>query len=216
MKRTRIKICGLTRVEDVAATCAAGADAVGFVCYPRSSRFVAVAALPVLAAALSPFVTPVLLFVNAAPADIERALACVPNALLQFHGDESAADCARFRRPYLRAVRVADGVDLLDCERVFASAAALLADAPAPGYGGGGAVFDWDRLPPRDARGKPLILAGGLDERNVADAIRRVHPDAVDVSSGVEQAPGIKSAQRIQKFIAAVRIADKAADNEPA
>jgi phosphoribosylanthranilate isomerase len=208
MSRTRIKICGLTRSDDVRDACAAGADAIGFVCFPGSPRYVAPENLARLAGALAPFVTPVLLFVNAQPAAVEAALARVPNALLQFHGDESRADCERYERPYLRAVRMAAGVDLLDCARVFASASALLADAPAPGYSGGGQAFDWAALPPASACSKPLVLAGGLHEANVGAAIRRVMPAAVDVSSGVEASPGIKDARRMRNFIAAVRAAD--------
>lgn len=215
MWRTRIKICGLTRVEDVAAAAAAGADAVGFVCYPRSPRFVEAARLRELACALPPFVTPVLLFVNATPEQVEAGLAQVPQALLQFHGDETAAFCARFGRPYLRAVSMAAGVALLDCEREFSSAMALLADAPAAGYGGSGKVFDWSRLPAPSQRRKPLVLAGGLNEANVTEAIASVRPCAVDVSGGVEQAPGIKSAERIERFCAAVRAADRKFELEP-
>lgn len=213
MTRTRIKICGLTRVADVTAAVEAGADAVGFVCYPASPRFVPPDVLPDLADALPAFVTPVLLFVNADAAAVESALARVPNALLQFHGDEAAADCERFGRPYIRAVRFDRSIDLLDCERTFATARALLVDAPAAGYGGGGVAFDWSLLPTAAARGKALILAGGLDEANVAQAVQRVRPFAVDVSSGVERAPGVKSAERIRRFIAAVRAADAGIEN---
>lgn len=213
MTRTRIKICGLTRVADVTAAVKAGADAVGFVCYPTSPRFVPPDALAELATALPAFVTPVLLFVNADAVAVKSALARVPNALLQFHGDEPAADCERFGRPYIRALRFDRSTDLIDCERTFATARALLVDAPAAGYGGGGVAFDWSLLPPAAARGKALILAGGLDEANVAQAIRRVRPFAVDVSSGVEQVPGVKSAERIRRFVAAVRAADAGLEN---
>lgn len=208
MRRTRIKICGLTRAEDVAAAAAAGADALGFNCYPRSPRFVDEARLRELASALPPFVTPVLLFVNATPEQVRLGLALLPHALLQFHGDETPAECERYGRPYLRALRMVQGVDLLDCERAFPSAMALLADAPAPGYGGSGIAFDWSRLPAPERRSKPLVLAGGLNDTNVMEAIVRVRPFAVDVSSGVEDAPGLKSAARLQRFCAAVRAAD--------
>lgn len=205
--RTRIKICGLTREVDVAAAAAAGADAVGFVCYPKSPRHVPPARLRVLASKLPPFTTPVLLFVNA-PADlIEDALGAVPDAMLQFHGDEHEPACSRYGRPYLRAIQMEAAVDLLDCERQFHSAAALLADAPSDTHGGGGRVFDWGRVPLR--RTKPLVLAGGLRAENVGDAIRRLRPFGVDVSSGVEESPGIKSSNRINQFIAAVRAADE-------
>ncbi|MEF9995104.1 MAG: phosphoribosylanthranilate isomerase [Burkholderiaceae bacterium] len=204
--RTRIKICGLTRSDDVAAAAVVGADAVGFVCYLKSPRFVGPERLLELARAVPPLVTPVLLFVNAAPAEVRAALELVPHALLQFHGDEPEVWCAQFQRPWLRAVRMAEGVDLLDCERRFPSAAGLLADAPSAGFGGSGESFDWSRLPLR--RSRPLILAGGLNADNVGAAITQVRPWAVDVSSGVESAPGIKDARRIHEFIAAVRAAD--------
>jgi len=192
---------------DVAAAAAAGADAVGFVCYSKSPRHVPPARLRALARELPPFVTPVLLFVNA-PADlIEDALGAVPDAMLQFHGDEHEPACSRFGRPYLRAIQMGTTVDLLDCERQFHSAAALLADAPGESFGGSGATFDWGRVPLR--RTKPLVLSGGLRAENVGDAIRRLRPFAVDVSSGVEESPGIKSGNRINQFIAAARAADE-------
>jgi phosphoribosylanthranilate isomerase len=209
MRRTRIKICGITRVEDATSAVACGVDAVGFVCYERSTRYVEPGRLRGLAGTLPPFVTPVLLFVNAGARHVQACLDQVPDALLQFHGDETAAECEGFGRPYLRAVRMGDGVDLLDCERSFRSAIALLADAPAAGFGGSGTVFDWARLPATGQRTMPLVLAGGLDEDNVIDAIERVRPFAVDVSSGVESAPGIKAAERMQRFCAAVRLADR-------
>ena len=214
MRRTRIKICGITRLEDAASAAACGADALGFVCYERSPRFVEPGRLRALARALPPFVTPVLLFVNAAAERVRECLAEVPNALLQFHGDETAAECERFGRPYLRAIRMGEGVDLLDCARSFPSASALLADAPAAGFGGGGTVFDWARLPSPAQRSMPLVLAGGLNETNVTDAVARVRPFAVDVSSGVESAPGIKSAERMQRFCAAVQSADRRQQRE--
>lgn len=207
--RTRIKICGLTREADVGAACDAGADAVGFVCYPKSPRFVDPHRLHALARELGPFTTPVLLFVNAAPDLVEAAREAVPNAVLQFHGDEHEAECARYGAAYVRAVRMAEGVDLLDFERLFPSAAALLLDAPSEGYGGSGKAFDWTRIPA--ARTKRVILAGGLDSDNVARAVRTVRPYAVDVSSGVEDRPGHKDAARIRQFVDAVRRADQQA-----
>ncbi len=209
MRRTRIKICGITRAQDAAQAVACGADAVGFVCYERSPRFVAAERLRELAAALPPFVSPVLLFVNAKADQVERRLAEVPHALLQFHGDEPPADCERYGRPYLRALRMGEGVDLLDSARLFRSAIALLADAPSAGFGGSGKLFDWQKLPAPSQRSLPLVLAGGLNETNVADAIANVRPFAVDVSSGVESAPGVKSAERLQQFCDAVRAADR-------
>jgi len=208
MRRTRIKICGLTRVQDVHSACDLGADAVGFVCYPASPRFVDTARLAELARAVPPMVAPVLLFVNATASDVGRALDVVPNALLQFHGDEDHAACRSFGRPYLRAVALGAGVDLLDYEREFPSASGLLADAPSKGFGGAGWAFDWKRLPAPAARTLPLVLAGGLQADNVAVAIGLVRPYAVDVSSGVEETHGIKSVARMRSFFAAVRSAD--------
>jgi phosphoribosylanthranilate isomerase len=205
--RTRIKICGLTREADVATACAAGADAVGFVCYPNSPRHIAPQRLRALARELGPFTVPVLLFVNAAPDLVQAARDAVPTAVLQFHGDEQEAECARYGAPYVRAVRMAEGVDLLDCERLFPSAAALLLDSPSEAYGGSGRAFDWSRIPAR--RGARVILAGGLNSDNVVRAVQAVRPYAVDVSSGVEEAPGIKSATRIREFVDAVRRADQ-------
>jgi phosphoribosylanthranilate isomerase len=206
--RTRIKICGLTRAQDVAAACELEADAVGFVCYEHSPRFVPIERLAPLAAALPPFVTPVLLFVNAPAEQIERTLRAAPNALLQFHGSETQADCAAFGRAYLRAVAIRDGVDLLDWEQQYPTACALLADAPSAGFGGGGRMFDWSRLPTPDRRSRPLILAGGLTASNVQAAIRATRPYGVDVSSGVEVERGIKSEALMREFVAAVRAAD--------
>jgi len=205
--RTRIKICGLTRETDVVAAIEAGADALGFVCYPQSPRYVTPARLRQLAREFGVFATPVLLFVNAASDLVEGALEAMPDALLQFHGDEHEAACSRYGRPYMRAVAMADGVGLLDFEREFHSAAALLADAPSEGFGGAGRSFDWSQLPVR--RSKPLVLAGGLNEENVAAAIRIVRPYAVDVSSGVEDAPGIKNPARIRRFVDTVLEVDE-------
>jgi len=209
--RTRIKICGLTREQDVDAAVAAGADAVGFVLYAPSPRHVAPQRLAELARRLPPFVTPTCLLVNAEAALVEEALAAVPHALLQFHGDETPADCERFGRPYVRAARMAPGLDLLDFASRFASATALLLDAFVEGYGGGGKAFDWSQIP----QGVPLpvVLSGGLNPANVIDGVMRVRPWAVDVSSGVESAKGVKDARLIRRFCEAVRDADaRAAD----
>ncbi len=208
MQRTRIKICGLTRIADVQQACALGVDAIGFVRYPASPRFVDDTRLAELARALPPLVTPVLLFVNADKAQVHRALAAVPNALLQFHGAERADYCEGFGRPFLRAIAVGEGVDLLDSEMQFPGAAALLVDAPSSGFGGSGRSFPWERLPAPARRTLPLVLAGGLQADNVVAAIGQVRPYAVDVSSGVETAPGIKSVERMREFIEAVHRAD--------
>ena len=205
-ERTRIKICGLTREADVATAVEAGADAVGFVLYPKSARAVSLARAVELARALPPFVSPVLLFVNAARAEVERACAALPQALLQFHGDETPADCDVSARRYLRAVRMAPDIDLLDWAHRFQNASALLLDAPVEGYGGGGKVFDWSLIPA--AAACPLVLSGGLNAANVIDGVLAVRPYAVDVSSGVEASKGIKDAALMRRFCEAVREAD--------
>ncbi|WP_412479282.1 phosphoribosylanthranilate isomerase [Azonexus sp. IMCC34839] len=206
--RTRIKICGLTREEDVLAAVAAGADAIGFVFYPPSPRYVDPLRAARLAAVIPPFVEVVGLFVNAAPAEVKATCGSVPISLLQFHGDEDAAYCRQFSRPYIRAARVRPGLDLVEFAGSFPESRGLLLDAFVEGYGGGGHVFDWTLIPP----GLPghLILSGGLHPENVADAVRRVRPAAVDVSSGVEMSKGIKDHDRIAAFVAAVRAADAA------
>lgn len=204
--RTRVKICGLTREADVAAAIEAGADALGFNLYARSARHVSLDRAVELAASLPPFVTPVLLFVNHTRGEVAAACAALPHALLQFHGDEAPADCEAAGRPYLRAVRMAAGTDLLDWARRFESAAALLLDAHVEGYGGGGKRFDWSLIPP-DVR-SPLVLSGGLSPASVIDGVLAVRPYAVDVSSGVEASKGIKDAALMRRFCEAVREAD--------
>jgi phosphoribosylanthranilate isomerase len=206
MHRTRIKICGLTREADVDAAVDAGADAIGFVLYPRSPRAVSARRAGELARRLPPFVTPVLLFVNAAEQEIAAALRAVPHGLLQFHGDETPAQCRAPARAYLRAVRMGPGVDLLDCAASFSDAQALLLDAHVEGYGGGGKVFDWSLVLPGVAC--RLVLSGGLNPANVTDGLLRVRPWAVDVSSGVEAAKGVKDAMLMRRFCQTVREAD--------
>ncbi len=208
MSRTRIKMCGLTREADIDAAVEAGADAIGFVLYERSPRFVPPQRLEALADRLPPFVTPVLLFVDAPRSAIAQALAQVPDALLQFHGNESPADCEAPGRPYLRAARMAPGIDLLDFAARYGSARALLLDAHVESYGGAGKAFDWSLVPPGVPL--PVVLSGGLNPANVAEGLRRVRPWAVDVSSGVESAKGIKDASAMRRFCLAVRQADAA------
>lgn len=205
--RTRIKICGLTREADVDAAAEAGADAIGFVLYEKSPRHVNAARAGALARRLPPFITPVVLLVNATPALLEQALDAVPNALLQFHGDETVAQCEAAGRPYIRAARMAPGFDLLDFALPFSSAQALLVDAHVEGYGGGGQVFDWSLLPKQLPR--PMILSGGLHPGNVMEGVVKVRPWAVDVSSGVEAGKGIKDAGLMRQFCRAVRAADR-------
>lgn len=206
--KTRIKICGLTRAEDVDAAVAAGADALGFVFYPPSPRYVTPQRAAELVARIPPFVDVVGLFVNEAPETVRAACDALPINVLQFHGDEDAAYCRQFARPYLRAARVRPGVDLVEFARSFPESRGLLLDAFVEGYGGGGHVFDWALIP----AGLPgfLVLSGGLIAENVGDAVRRVRPAAVDVSSGVEMSKGIKDHAKIAAFVAAVRAADLA------
>jgi len=200
---TRIKVCGLTRVEDVQAAVAAGVDAIGLVFYADSPRHVSIEQAKALCAHIPPFVTVVGLFVNASRAEIHRVMEAVPLNLLQFHGDETVDQCEGFGLPYLRAARVRPGLDLLEFASQFPSARALLLDTWTPVYGGSGTSFDW-ALVPSDCP-LPVILSGGLNPENVAAAIRQVQPVAVDVSSGVEIAKGIKDADRIRAFVSAVR-----------
>jgi phosphoribosylanthranilate isomerase len=207
MTRTRIKICGLTREADVDAAVEAGADALGFVLYQASSRHVTLDRAAALIARLPPFVTPVLLLVNASPLELRQAVERVPQALLQFHGDESPADCQAAGRPYIRAARMSPGFDLLDFATLYAGAQALLLDAHVDGYGGSGKVFDWSLIPPNVAL--PVVLSGGLNPANVTDGVLSVRPCAVDVSSGVEVSKGVKSAELMRRFCWAVRSADE-------
>ena len=213
MNRTRIKVCGLTREADVDAALAAGADAIGFVLYPKSARAISAARAGELSRRLPPFVTPVLLFVNATADEIAAGLDAVPHALLQFHGDETPTQCRAPGRPYVRAVRMGPGTDLLDCAALYHDALALLLDAHVDGYGGGGKVFDWSLVPLDVPR--PVVLSGGLNPANVTDGILRVRPCAVDVSSGVESAKGIKDAGLMRRFCETVAAADAAAAGNP-
>jgi len=201
--KPRIKICGLTRIEDLQLAVNAGADAIGLVFYPPSPRYVDLATAAELARQVPPFVTVVGLFVNASPEVVRETLAAVPLHLLQFHGDEDENYCRQFDRPYIKAARVKPGMDLVQYAAEFPSAQAILLDAFVDGYGGGGKVFDWTLIPP--AMDLPIILSGGLDAGNVAEAIARVRPAAVDVSSGVEAAKGIKDIEKVHAFVSAVR-----------
>lgn len=205
--KTRIKICGLTREADVDAAVAAGADAIGFVFYPASPRAVSPQRAAELARRIPPFVDVVGLFVNADPAAVRATCAALPLNILQFHGDEDAAYCRQFARPWLRAARVRPGLDLVEFARSFPDARGLLLDAFVEGYGGGGHVFDWTLIPPDLP--SFLVLSGGLTAVNVGAAIERVRPVAVDVSSGVETSKGIKDHSKIAAFVAAVRKADE-------
>jgi phosphoribosylanthranilate isomerase len=204
--RTRIKICGITRSEDARAAAQAGADAIGLVFYPRSPRCLSLEWAQELRKDLPPFVMPVALFVNPTAAEVSAVLERVRPAMLQFHGEETPVFCAQFGVPYIKACRVKPGADLLEYLRPFSGAAGWLLDSHVEEYGGIGERFDWSLVPAE--RSHPLILSGGLMRENVREAVRRVRPWAVDVSSGVESAKGIKDAARIAAFIAEVRNAD--------
>jgi len=246
-QRTRIKICGLTREEDIDAAVAAGADAVGFVMYEASPRYVSAERAAELASRLPPFVTPVLLFVNESAPEIIAACTQIPMALLQFHGDETPEMCLQAGRPFMRAARIpldelwaptlsaardalppggaqfalgrpggeppagSTRFDLVKYAQDFKAAQAILLDAHVEGFGGGGKTFNWSLLPP--SVNAHLVLSGGLTPANVIDGILQVRPRcktlAVDVSSGVEISKGIKSADKINQFVAAVRAADE-------
>jgi phosphoribosylanthranilate isomerase len=206
MGRTRIKICGITRAMDLDAALRAGVDAVGFVFYPPSPRALSLQAAADLVRRVPPFVTRVGLFVNAEPASVRQTLAAAPIDLLQFHGEEDARYCEQFGLPYLKAARVRPELDLLEFARAYPSAQGLLLDAWVEAYGGVGQSFDWSLIP-QDLP-LPLVLSGGLHAGNVAEAVAKIHPWAVDVSSGVESAKGIKDADKIAAFVAGVRTVD--------
>jgi len=208
---TRIKICGVTTTADAAAVAAAGADAVGLVFYSGSPRAVTPAQAAEIVRAVPPFVSVVALFVNEPAESIRRIVDSLPINLVQFHGDESAEFCQQFQRPWIKALQVREGVDLPARSAAFAQARGILLDSWQEGlHGGTGKTFDWDLA--RRHLPLPLVLAGGLDEHNVGAAIAQLRPAAVDVSGGVEQAPGRKDAGKIKRFVAAVRAADALLD----
>ncbi len=201
--RTRVKICGLTTIKDALAASRCGADAIGLVFYERSPRSVDVETAQAIVAQLPPFVTVVPLFLNPDAALVQRVLDAMPVDLLQFHGDESPDFCLQFGRRYLKAVPMGGEGDPVVYARAHSQAAGFLLDSHAPGERGGlGKVFDWEAIP--TTLHKPVVLAGGLNPDNVADAVARFHPWGVDVSSGVEASPGRKDADRIAHFISEV------------
>jgi phosphoribosylanthranilate isomerase len=204
--RTRVKICGITRPGDGVAAAQAGADAIGLVFYPKSPRYLSTERAVEIRDALPPFVQTVALFVNADAAQVSQVLGRVKPSVLQFHGDETPEFCGQFGAPFVKACRIRPGVDALQYLQPFSRAAAWLVDSFVPEYGGVGESFDWSLVPRGLAR--PLILSGGLDQKNVARAIQAVHPWGVDVSSGVESAKGIKDAGKMTAFVAEVRNAD--------
>jgi phosphoribosylanthranilate isomerase len=204
---TAVKICGVTRVNDALAAARYGAHAIGFVFHARSPRNISPERAVEIVRSLPPFITAVGLFVDASAREIDYVLDRVPLNLLQFHGDESADFCAGFRVPFVKAVRVRPGSDLIQYAEQYGAARGLLLDAFVDGaHGGTGTAFDWNLIP----RGLtlPVILSGGLNPENVGAAIRQVGPCAVDVSSGVEATPGIKDTRKIAAFMKEVRSAD--------
>lgn len=217
--RTRIKICGLTRPEDLAGAIAAGADAVGFVFYAKSPRYIQPDAAAQLIAQIPPFVTAVGLFVNAGAEEVQAVVAQTSIAMLQFHGDETVDECAAIaaavNRPFMRALRVkpdTNPADLLKYESDYRAASrlftGLLLDTYVDSYCGSGKVFDWSLIP--ESIAPRVVLSGGLSVQNATDAVTRVRPYAVDISSGVEHDKGIKDIAKIRAFIAAVHLADSA------
>ncbi|GAB3449994.1 phosphoribosylanthranilate isomerase [Massilia solisilvae] len=224
MHRTRIKICGITREQDLHAAVDAGADALGFVFYPKSPRYVTPEQFALLARALPPYVSSVALFVNPTLAEVEAVVRAGQVSLIQFHGDETAGQCAAIAqqagRPFVRAYRVKPDTaasDLLSCELAYRAASpwfsGLLLDAYVDAYGGAGKVFDWSLIPKELA--PRVVLSGGLSVQNATDAVVHVRPFAVDISSGVEESKGIKDARKIAAFVAAVRAADAITTSEP-
>lgn len=205
--RTRVKICGITRVEDAVTVVRCGADALGLVFYPESPRSVDIAHARKIAESVSPFVTVVGLFVNAAPESIQQVLANVPLGLLQFHGDEDNAACKSFGLPFIKSIAMRAGIEVLSRMERYPDAAGFLLDTWQPqSHGGGGETFDWQFMPKSSPR--PLILAGGLTPGNVTTAINTARPYAVDVSSGVESRKGMKSAAKIAAFMRGVEDSD--------
>lgn len=206
--RTRIKICGITRIDDARAAIAAGADAIGLVFYPRSPRCLDIERAHSIVAELPPLVTVVGVFVNQTIEQVRETADRVCLHLLQLHGDETPAQCRRYGRPYIKGVRMHDDVDLTATARDFSDCRGLLLDTYKPGIEGGtGETFSWKRIPATVT--KPVLLAGGLNPANVGEAIETVRPFAIDVSSGVEKAKGVKDAREIERLVKAVRAADR-------
>lgn len=202
--RTRVKICGITSVGDARTVVDSGADALGLVFYSNSPRYVTLEQARDIALSVAPFVTLTGLFVNAEPDAVHAVLDAVPLGLLQFHGTETNGQCNGFGLPFIKSIPMRAGIDVLSVMESYPDAAGLLLDSWQPGvHGGSGIAFDWDQVPGNTAM--PLILAGGLTADNVNTAIRQVRPYAVDVSSGVERAKGIKSAEKIHAFMRGVQ-----------
>jgi phosphoribosylanthranilate isomerase len=206
--RTRIKLCGFRTEETVCAAAQTGADAIGFVFYPPSPRYIEVEQAAHLVRHLGVWQSPVGLFVNPDAALVQQVLAQVPWMLLQFHGDETPEFCESFARPYIKAIRMREGVDVLAESRRFAGAQALLLDAWSQAYGGCGHTFDWSLLPKANQCQQALVLSGGLDCTNVGTAVKQYQPDGVDVSSGIESERGVKSISKLMEFCKVVQQAD--------
>lgn len=208
MKRTRIKICGITNAKDAAAAIEAGADAIGLVFYDPSPRAVDIEQAKKIVANVPAFISVVALFVNPDVKLVQRVLNTVRIDLIQFHGDEENDFCSQFQRPFIKAIRVRQAQDVVASCLRFSNALAILLDSYKPGIPGGtGETFNWSLIPPNQI--KPLILAGGLTPENVASAITEIHPFAVDVSGGVEHVKGIKDHEKINKFISEVYRGDR-------
>jgi phosphoribosylanthranilate isomerase len=204
-----VKICGITRESDAAHAVARGADALGFILWKKSARYIEPARIAQILHGVSAFVTPVAVFVNPDVDEVEAVIAAVPAVTLQFHGEESPAFCAHFGRPWIKTARAREDLDLVEYLLPFENASAWLVDAFHDQlYGGTGSRFDWSLVPRSLAR--PLIVSGGLDARNAAEAIQSLKPYALDVSSGVEIDKGVKDPAKIDAFMAAVRAADSA------
>jgi len=205
--RARIKICGITNLDDALAACESGADALGFVFYDKSPRCINAQQAQKIIQKLPPFVTAIGLFVDANSAYIQQTLTVCNLSALQFHGNETPAQCRSYLLPYIKAIRVHPGLDLVECENTFADAQALLLDTYVVDVAGGtGKTFDWSLIPKQLK--KPIVLSGGLNAENVGQAIRQIHPYAVDVSSGVEASPGKKSAIKMEAFFQSVKNAE--------
>ncbi|MCD8340389.1 MAG: phosphoribosylanthranilate isomerase [Burkholderiales bacterium] len=205
--RTRIKMCGMCSKQDIENACSLGVDAVGFILYPKSKRYVELDALRELVKSVPSFITPVLLFVNPNEELVRQALEIVPNALLQFHGQEPADFCASFKRPWIKAIPINSADSLKEAKRIYGQAQAFLCDTPTQLWGGSGKTFNWQLLSDNSEK---IILAGGLTAENVQDAIKALSPYAVDVCSGVEREPRKKDFERMKKFIEQVGLADSA------
>ncbi len=208
--RTRIKMCGMCSGKDVEDACSLGVDAVGFILYPKSKRFITLDKLKELSESISPFVTPVLLFVNPNEDLVRSAMEILPNAVLQFHGNEKPEFCDSFGQTWIKAIPITSAESFEKARRTYTNAQALLCDTPTESWGGSGKSFDWQLLSGNAAK---VILAGGLNSENIQEAIKAVRPYAVDVCSGVEATPRVKDYSQMKKFIEQVRLADSLAGN---